>query len=168
MICIGLDLATIKTGCSVKENKDLVYYSDIYIASKNEPDFRKRIKYIGNEIESVIKKYSPDKIFIEDAPIIKNSSASMLLIMQGYILSIIDRHDVPFEFFQPSQWRKALGIVGNKGKEALKKEVVKQMTVDYVNKRFSLNLIYKKDSNKSDDNIADSIGIVCCGMLGDD
>jgi Holliday junction resolvasome RuvABC endonuclease subunit len=65
MICIGLDLATIKTGCSVKKNKDLLYYTDICITSKEEPDFRKRIKYIGSEIEKIIKKYSPDKIFIE-------------------------------------------------------------------------------------------------------
>jgi hypothetical protein len=50
----------------------------------------------------------------------------------------------------------------------LEKEIVKQMTVDYVNERFGLSLIYKKDSNKSDDNIADSIGVVCCGTLGDD
>ena len=102
---------------------------------KNTSTQNPKRTYCSREcVEIAIKKYSPDKIFIEDVPIIKNSSASMLLIMQGYILSIIDRYDIPFEFFQPSQWRKALGIVGNNGKEALKKEVVKQMTVDYVNK----------------------------------
>jgi Holliday junction resolvasome RuvABC endonuclease subunit len=163
MVYIGLDLATIRTGCSVLKDNKLLYYTNID-SNKND-DFRNRIKCIANEIENIIKKYSPDKIFIEDAPIIKNSSASMLCVMQGYILSIIDKYNIPFEIFQPSSWRKTIGVVGENGKEALKKEMVKQATVDYVNKKFGLNLIYKKDSVKSDDNIADAIGIACCGIL---
>ena len=41
---------------------------------------------------------------------------------------------------------------------------MKQATVDFVNEKFGLNLIYKKDSVKSQDDIADSIGIACCGI----
>lgn len=163
MIYIGLDLATIRTGCSVLKDDKLIYYTNVTANKKDE--FRNRIRCIGIEIEEIINKYKPDKIFIEDAPIIRNSSASMLCILQGYILSIIDRHNIPFEVFQPSSWRKTIGIIGENGKDALKKDAIKQATVDYVNKRFNLNFIYKKDSDKSDDNVADAIGIACCGIL---
>ena len=155
MIYMGLDLATHRTGCCVFDDNNLIYYTNIEANKKD--DFRNRIKYIANEIDAIIKKYSPSKIFLEDAPIIKNSSASMLLIMQGYILSIIDKYNILVEFFQPSAWRKEIGVIG--------KDEVKQRTIDYVNKRFDLNFFYKKDSIKSDDNIADAIGVACCGML---
>lgn len=162
MICIGLDLATKRTGCCVLDDGELVHYE--CIASDAKDDFLKRIGDIGKKVDSIIKEFSPNKIFIEDAPIMKNSSASMLCVMQGYILGLISRYDIPVEIFQPSSWRKTIGVVGENGKDALKKEAVKQATVDYVNKRFGLSLIYKKDSIKSQDDIADSIGIACCGI----
>lgn len=162
MICIGLDLATKRTGCCVMDGDKLVHYECISVNPKEE--FRTRIRKIGLQVDVIFKKFSPDIAFIEDAPIIKNSSASMLCTLQGYILRIADEQSIPFEVFQPSSWRKTLGIVGKNGKDALKKENVKQATVDYVNKRFGLDLIYKKNSVKSQDDIADSIGIACCGI----
>jgi Holliday junction resolvasome RuvABC endonuclease subunit len=161
MICIGLDLATKRTGCCILNDGNLVHYECI---TSSEQDFRDRIRCIAGKIESIIVNFSPDEMFIEDAPIIHNSSASMLCIMQGYILGIANRYKIPVEIFQPSSWRKTIGIVGKNGKEALEKEKVKQATVDFVNEKFGLNLIYKKDSVKSQDDIADSIGIACCGI----
>jgi Holliday junction resolvasome RuvABC endonuclease subunit len=165
MICIGLDLATKRTGCCILNDGNLVHYECI---TSSEPDFRDRIRIISKKIEEVIINFSPDEMFIEDAPIIHNSSASMLLIMHGYVLSIANRYNIPVEIFEPTSWRKTVGIVGKNGKEALKKEFVKQATVDYVNARFGLNLIYipneKKNDPPSQDDIADSIGIACCGI----
>lgn len=162
MICIGLDLATKRTGCAVIKNDELIYYECIR-ADKSD-DFRNRIIDIGEKIDSIIARFCPDVLFIEDAPIIKNSSASMLCIMQGYILHIAVKHNIPIKIFQPSSWRKTIGIVGENGREALKKERIKQATVDYVNNKFNLDLIYIKDSVKSQDDIADAIGIACCGI----
>ena len=161
MICIGLDLATKRTGCCILNDGKLVHYECI---TSNEIDFRDRIRCISEKIETIINKLRPEVMFIEDAPIIKNSSASMLLIMHGYILGVADRYNISVEIFEPCSWRKTIGIVGSNGKEALKKEFVKQATVDYVNARFGLDLIYKKDSVKSQDDIADSIGVACCGI----
>jgi Holliday junction resolvasome RuvABC endonuclease subunit len=163
MICIGLDLATRRTGCCVLDGEKLVYHE--CIRANEKYDFRSRIRYVGEKLEFIINEFLPEKMFIEDAPIIKNSSASMLLIMQGYILAIADKHKIPVEIFQPSSWRKTIGIVGKNGKEALEKDKVKQATVDYVNERFGLQLTYKKDSIKSEDDIADAIGIACCGIM---
>ena len=167
MICIGLDLATKRTGCCILNDGNLVHYECI-TPDEEGLDFRDRIRCISGKIESIIVNFSPDEMFIEDAPIIHNSSASMLLIMQGYVLSIANRYNIPVEIFEPSSWRKTIGIVGKNGKEALKKEFVKQATVDYVNARFGLNLIYipneKKNDPSSQDDIADSIGIACCGI----
>lgn len=159
---LGLDLATKKTGCCIMDGENLVHYECIFaIGSDN---FRDRIKSISKRIEVLINTYHPDRAYLEDAPIMKNSSASMLCVMQGYILCLLDKYTVSFEIFQPSSWRKTIGIIGHNGKEALEKEFVKQATVDYVNNKFSLNLIYKKNSTKSEDDIADAIGVACCGI----
>ena len=119
MICIGLDLATKRTGCCILNDGNLVHYECI---TSSEPDFRDRIRCISGKIESIIVNFSPDEMFIEDAPIIHNSSASMLCIMQGYILGIANRYKIPVEIFQPSSWRKTIGFIGKNGKEALEKE----------------------------------------------
>lgn len=163
MIYIGLDLATKKTGCCVIDNEKLIYYDCIRCGHEKD-SYYKRIKDIGNQLDAVIKKFKPDKIFIEDAPIMKNSSASMLCVMQGYILCIIDKYNIPYELYQPSSWRKTIGIEDKNGNKKLKGDEPKIETIRYINDRFGLNLIYKKDSVKSQDDIADSIGIACCGI----
>lgn len=162
---MGLDLATHKSGCCLMDNENLVHYECIF--SCDSEDFRDRIHSICKRIKELLVEYKPSMVYIEDAPIIKNSSASMLCVMQGYVICILDRLEISYEIFKPSSWRKTIGIVGNNGKLALEKDFVKQATIDYVNQRFLLNLEYKKGSKKSQDDIADSIGIACCGIMRD-
>ena len=160
MIIIGLDMATKRTGFSVLKDNELIDYGNID-GNKND-DFRARIKTICAEIENLIIKYKPDIVFIEDVPIIKkdmHSSTSLLFIMQGYILHMVDKYNIEYNLFMPGTWRSKLGIATQP------KEGAKQGTVDWVNNKFNLNFIYKKDSVKSDDNITDAIGVACCGLL---
>ena len=164
MIYIGLDLATHKTGCCILDSGGNLIHYELITANKKEKDFRKRIVEIGNKIEEIILTYKPDIMAIEEPPIIKNSSASMLLIMHGYFLKMSKTYNLNMKIFQPNHWRSVLGIIGKNGKDALKKDAVKQSTVEYVNKKFNTDFVYIKDSNKSTDDIADSIGVALCAV----
>lgn len=164
MIYIGLDLATHKTGCCILDSGGNLIHYELISANRKEKDFRKRIVEIGNKIEEIILTYKPDIMAIEEPPIIKNSSASMLLIMHGYFLKMSKIYNLNMKIFQPNHWRSVLGIIGKNGKDALKKDAVKQSTVEYVNKKFNTDFVYIKDSNKSTDDIADSIGVALCAV----
>lgn len=164
MIYIGLDLATHKTGCCILDSGGNLIHYELITANKKEKDFRKRIEEIGSKIEDVILAYKPDVMALEEPPIIKNSSASMLLIMHGYFLKMSKTYNLNMKIFQPNHWRSVLGIIGKNGKDALKKDAVKQSTVDYVNKKYGTNFVYMKDSDKSTDDIADSIGVALCAI----
>lgn len=164
MIYIGLDLATHKTGCCILDSGGNLIHYELITANKKEKDFRKRIEEIGSKIEDVILAYKPDVMALEEPPIIKNSSASMLLIMHGYFLKMSKTYNLNMKIFQPNHWRSVLGIIGKNGKDALKKDAVKQSTVEYVNKKFNTDFVYIKDSNKSTDDIADSIGVALCAV----
>lgn len=164
MIYIGLDLATHKTGCCILDSGGNLIHYELITANKKEKDFRKRIEEIGSKIEDVILAYKPDIMAIEEPPIIKNSSASMLLIMHGYLFKISTLYGLDIKIFEPSHWRSVLGIIGKNGKDALKKDAVKQSTVEYVNKRYNTDFVYIKDSDKSTDDIADSIGVALCAI----
>lgn len=164
MIYIGLDLATYNTGCCVIDSKENLIHYELIQVSKKEKDFRKRITCVGEKIEALILAYSPDFVAMEEPPIIKNSSASMLLILHGYILSILNRNKVRFVLFQPAHWRSALGIIGHNGRDLLKKDEVKRATVNYVNNKFCTCFKYIKDSDDSDDDITDSIGVALCAI----
>jgi len=164
VIYIGLDLATHKTGCCILDSGGNLIHYELITANKKEKDFRKRIEEIGSKIEDVILAYKPDVMALEEPPIIKNSSASMLLIMHGYFLKMSKTYNLNIKIFQPNHWRSVLGIIGKNGKDALKKDAVKQSTVDYVNKKYGTNFVYIKDSDKSTDDIADSIGVALCAI----
>lgn len=164
MIYIGLDLATKKTGCCIMDSSGHLIHYELIRANKKQKDFKKRIEEIGNKIEDIILAYKPDIIAVEEPPIIKNSSASMLLIMHGYFLKISRLYSLDIKVFEPCHWRSVLGIIGKNGKEALKKDAVKQSTVEYINKKYSTNFVYIKDSEDSTDDIADSIGVALCAI----
>ena len=168
MIYVGLDLATYKTGCCIMDSGgNLIHYELICLSKKGkekEKDFRKRISEIGDKIEEIILAYKPDVMAVEEPPIIKNSSASMLLIMHGYLLKIARLYNLNIKIFEPTHWRSILGIIGKNGRDALKKDAVKQSTVDYVNKRYGTDFVYIKDSDKSTDDVADSIGVALCAI----
>ena len=164
MIYIGLDLATHKTGCCILDSGGNLIHYELLTSNKKEKDFRKRILEIGDKIEKIILEYKPDIMAVEDPPIIKNSSASMLLILHGYVFKIANIYNLDMKIFQPNHWRSVLGIIGKNGKDALKKDTVKQSTVDYVNKKYGTDFAYIKDSDKSTDDIADSIGVALCAI----
>jgi len=169
MIYIGLDLATWKTGCCIIDSSgNLIHYELIMIKKtkekKKENDFRKRIYEIGDTVQSIIAKYKPQILALEEPPIIKNSSASMLLIMHGYFLKIANDYNLDCKIYQPNHWRSVLGILGNNGKDALKKDEIKKATVNFVNEKYNTDFLYVRDSDKSTDDIADSIGVALCAI----
>ena len=168
MKILAFDMATHKTGWAFFNNDNLVNYGIIQ-ADKKQKDFRKRIVQIFETIESLIKMNNPDVIVVEEVPIY-NEAGSYLLVMQGYMVCVANNTKKPISFYRPTEWRKNLGLIGNNGREALKKNQIKGKTVAWVNKRFGLNLkFYEKDTKDhiSDDDIADAIGLAMAHYYGE-
>lgn len=160
MKIVSFDMATHKTGWCILSDEVLVDYGIIQ-ADKKQKDFRKRIIQIFEEIEKIIEKHRPDVIVVEEVPIY-NEAGAYLLVMQGYMVCVANRKNKPLYFYRPNEWRKKIGVLGNNGKEALKKNQIKGKTVAWANKMFGLNLVfYEKDTKQhvSDDDIADAIGL---------
>lgn len=162
MRVLAFDMATHKTGWCFFEDGTLIQYGLIE-ADKKEKDFRKRIIDIFTEIRNLIKDFSPDIIVIEEVPIY-NEAGAYLLVMQGYMVCVANENKKPLVLYRPTEWRKKIGILGNNGREALKKNQIKGKTVAWVNKKFGLCLkFFEKDTKYkvSDDDIADAIGLAC-------
>lgn len=168
MIYIGLDLATHKTGCCIMDSGGNLIHYELIVANEDETDFRKRIVEIGKKVEGVIVKYRPETMVVEDAPLItknSNTSTSLLLIMHGYFMCLSENNKLEFISHNPSHWRTVLGLpMRGEDKKMLKKEQLKVNTVNFVNAIYNTNFMYKKDSPKSTDDIADSIGVVLCAV----
>jgi Holliday junction resolvasome RuvABC endonuclease subunit len=162
MICIGLDLATKRSGCSIFDNNILLYCTTIDCSE--ELHIRDRIKYMGEQVLKLVEKYKPNVAFVEDVPIVifnnkkVSSSLSWLCILQGYIISILDNHNIEYRLYLPNNWRSPLNIITQPKIEA------KKDTIRCVNQKFNLKLQYSSNDIKSDDNIADAIGIAMFGI----
>lgn len=168
MKILAFDMATHKTGWAFLNGEKLVNYGIIQ-ADKKQKDFRKRIIQIFDTIESLIKTNKPDVIVIEEVPIY-NEAGAYLLVMQGYMVCIANKANKPISFYRPNEWRKKLELIGNNGREALKKNQIKGKTVAWANKKFGLNLrFYEKDTKEhiSDDDIADAIGLAMTYYMGE-
>lgn len=161
-------MATKKTGWAFFNDKKLINYGIIQ-ADKKQKDFRKRIVEIFVTIESLIKANKPDIIVVEEVPIY-NEAGAYLLVMQGYMVCVANKMKKPLSFYRPTEWRKKLGLIGNNGREALKKNQIKGKTVAWANREFGLNLkFYEKDTKEhiSDDDIADAIGLAMAHYVGE-
>lgn len=169
MRVLAFDMATHKTGWCFFEGENLIQYGLIE-ADKKEKDFRKRIVDIFSEIKPLIEELSPDTIVVEEVPIY-NEAGAYLLVMQGFMVCVASMTNKPLVLYRPTEWRKKIGIIGNNGREALKKNQIKGKTVAWVNRKFGLCLkFFEKDTKYkvSDDDIADAIGLACAYIGGQD
>jgi Holliday junction resolvasome RuvABC endonuclease subunit len=104
--------------------------------SKLETD--KRSFEMAKEIWKIIKKYKPDELVIENVQ--QQSSPSTVIVLArlaGMIIGYAEAHNVHVHILLPSQWRKALGY--SQGAK-VKRQELKQQSIDYVKKNFGLEL----------------------------
>ena len=164
-IYMGIDASTTCTGISVFADKKLIYYGAVKPQGDN---WRERLMNEGPELKAVMKKYQPEKFYMEDVPKEAHGGSSTLIILgavQGYILGIASSLSIPIEFIAPTSWRSKAGMFDGT-KEGKKREVLKQKAILMANEKFGLELKWvSPSSKKNEDDIAEAI-LICASMLG--
>lgn len=182
MKILGLDMSTQKTGYAIFCDKELVDYGCIEILSTQEKDWRNRITYMAGKLGEIMRENHIDKVYIEDVPPIINNSQTVKTLgaLQGIVLGVMGVFGVDVEFIPVETWKNKVNInlthskEYNQAKKDLKwnkkdleklkgktKAYEKKMSIDLVNRAFSIDLEWKSFSSKqNDDDIADAINIV--------
>lgn len=168
MIYMSIDASTTCCGWSIFDEDDLLDYGKI---TPTNPDahWRVRIIDIMPQINKLVKKYKPVKVYCEDVPLMaKRGKATLVTLgaMQGALLSLFANWNIPIEFIPVSTWRKDIGLFDGteKGKE---RDEMKVKSIRKANELFGIDLALtftrtgKYNPKKSDDDIADSIMVYC-------
>lgn len=180
---LGLDMSSKKSGYSLFDSKKLIDYGVWEMSFEKESDWRERILFMATQLSEYIDSHTITQIYVEDVPpIIENTqTVKVLSALQGCVLTICRLHNIQIEFIPNNRWKNLIGIdithsKANKTKQKelklidkaslpkLKKNVKgyeKKMSVDYANKIFDTDLIWKSYSSKfNQDDIADAINLV--------
>lgn len=149
MILLALDLSTKATGIAVFDGNKLIHYE---CKTCSSTDTLKRIDVMTQRIEEIWKKYHPTDVIIEDVipdDVKHNQSVYKALIYtQAAVVLAIHRLGGPHpHFYVSAEWRKKVGIHTGRG---IKRETLKQASIDLVKKEYSINVT---------DDIADAICI---------
>lgn len=183
MNILGLDMSSKKSGYSYFIDEKLIEYGLWEMTYETEHDWRERIKWMSNKLHSFCQEHKIDKIFVEDVPptLDNSQTVKVLSALQGCVITIANINNINVEFISVPTWKNIIGIDTTHSKEnkAIQKKCKlenknmlkilktniknneKKMSVDYANKLFGIDLIYKSPSSKFNmDDISDSINIV--------
>lgn len=126
-IILGVDPGLADTGYGViikdKSNKlqSLVYGS---IATSKDKNFSVRLELIYNELTSIIKKYKPDIISVEQLFYFKNIKTAMAVShARGVILLAAKKNKIYLIEFTPLQIKQAVSSYGQADKKQVQKMV---------------------------------------------
>lgn len=155
MISIGLDLSTSCSGYGVFKDNKLIAYGAI---KPKGDDWRDRIMDETMQLAGLLKKYSPDKLYIEDVPKKPGNNTLLKLgAVHGMILSLCAGFKLNPTFLLPNEWRRKIGLYDGT-REGLKREVLKEKAIIMANDIFGLDLEWHgANSKKSQDDIAEAI-----------
>ena len=161
---LSLDCSTTAIGWSVFEDDKLIEYGRLTPSEKGL-EWRDRVHNLLPQLEQLIKKYKPTKIYQENVPMGGsggNITLSELFYVQG-VFSVIEKKYCDVEYIDVGTWRKNIGI--NSGKDQ-RRNVKKIKSIEKANELFNLNLPLEFTSggnykeNGSDD-MSDSILLYC-------
>ena len=156
-VYMGIDASSTCTGWSIFQDGKLIDYGAIKPKGEN---WRDRLFHQKPELNKVIEKYKPEKIYMEDVPLKASGGLKTLIVLGGVQESIYDvaaTNNVPVEYILPTTWRSE-GVLFDGTKEGKKREVLKQKAIEVANKKFNLELNwYSASSTRNDDDIAEAI-----------
>lgn len=159
MKIMGIDASTSCTGYSVFEDGELVAYGAIYPDHKTGIKWRGKLIEIGAKFKDLLKEHQPDKIYMEDVPLINKQMETLVILgaVQGYFLGFIQAFDIPVEFLQASTWRRKVGTYDGT-REGMKRDRQKEKAIEIANNIFDLELRWvSPKSTKNQDDIAEAI-----------
>jgi Holliday junction resolvasome RuvABC endonuclease subunit len=150
MNILSIDASSKSSGFAIFENNKLTYHTCITASSK---DVIARIKKMIEGLIEILKKYSIDKIILEEVRpengLQNIQTHRVLMWLQAAIAFTV--HDnfpqIKIEYLYPSEWRSACGIRTGKG---IKREELKLEDIRFVEEKFNI---------KVNDDEADAIGI---------
>jgi Holliday junction resolvasome RuvABC endonuclease subunit len=100
-------------------------------------DTSERTRQMGIAICNKIKECAPDVIIIEEVQQQNNADTlKKLARLQGIAIGFAAAHDIQLHIVEPTKWRKALNYKQGK---AVKREELKQQSIDYVQQHFGFN-----------------------------
>lgn len=133
MIVMSMDQSTRKSGYAIFINSEY-YCSGVVDKSKSDLDTDARSFEMAKDLWSIIKKYKPDVLILENVQ--QQSSVSTVITLArlaGMIIGYAEAHGVKTHILGPSQWRKALSY--RQGSKVKRKEL-KQQSYDYVKENY--------------------------------
>ena len=149
MNILAIDASTKSSGIAVYSNNQLIHYECITAGSAN---LYKRIDKMIEELENILKKYSINKVAIEDVipeDVRGNQKVFKALIyLQGFVMHLLDKYNIKdITFYTASEWRKKCGIHTGRG---IGRESLKPKDKAFVKSQFNISV---------NDDVADAIGI---------
>lgn len=122
MRIISIDPGYERMGVAVIEKtdgKEHLVFSECFRTSPKIPH-AERLKFIGKEVESVVKKYKPEALAIETLFFSKNQKTALQVSeARGVILYIVAANDIPVKEFSPADIK--IAVTGHGGSD--KKQV---------------------------------------------
>lgn len=103
----------------------------------------KRLVYIADNIEKLIKEYNIDEIVCEDVILEEQDKNTIgfktfkaLAEVLGVVVQIAYRNNKPIEIISANEWRRKLGIRTGRGQ---KREIVKAADIAFVHKTLGIS-----------------------------
>ena len=138
MRVVSFDQSTRCSGYAVFENGQYVE-SGVIDMNKSKLETDKRSFEMAKELWKIIKKHKPEHLIIENVQQQSNPNTMIVLArLAGMIIGYAEAHNVHVHILLPSQWRKVLGY--SQGAK-VKRQELKQQSIDYVKEHFGLNLL---------------------------
>lgn len=137
MRILSFDQSTRVSGWSLFE--DGCYVNSGVIDLHKIKDTEERSKQMAVEICRVIESNKPDCVVIEEVQQQSNVSTVIKLArIQGVAIGFCAAHNIELYILTPSKWRSVLSY---KQGPKVKREQLKQQSLDFVRKNFGLELI---------------------------
>lgn len=124
---LGLDVSSSSTGWNVveadKDSKKLVDYG--LISPVGNMGVTQRLYFFGNELKKLIDKHQPDEIAIEETILVRGPKIMRTLARFGGVAIFLaysyQKREV--SLYEPSMWKKSLGIKGNAKKPEIQLKI---------------------------------------------
>lgn len=165
MTYLSIDASTTCIGWAVFEDDNLLDYGRLE-PTESGLDWMDRVHNLLPQLEQLILKYKPNKIYQEDVPM--GGSGGMLILSQlnflkGSTFVIERKYCNDIEYIGVGAWRKAIGI--NDGKDQ-RRDAKKIKSIEKANELFNLNLpiTYTSGGNYKSvgmDDLSDAILLFC-------
>lgn len=134
---LALDQATLLTGWSLWDGKDLIAYGAFKSQEKSSPE---RIHYLKEWLISMIENNNPDLVLLEDIQLQDYGNGyngtstgiitfKVLAKLQGVLEDILIEKSIPYHIVHTATWRAAVGVKGRKrvDKKRSAQLIVKQL-----------------------------------------